>query len=222
MVRSDYTHISLVLDRSGSMSTIRTDTIGGLNTFLKDQREVAGRVTVSMVQFDTEYEVLYNGVELADVKDLTEDTFVPRGMTALLDASARMINETGDLLSAMGEDDRPSKVLFVMITDGHENSSKEFNLDQVKGMITKQTDDFNWEFVFLGANIDAVSVAGSYGIAASNAIKYGHNSGGTQAVYESLSSNVTNLRRGATKSCSFTDEDRTAQEEHLSDSSTQS
>lgn len=218
MVKDDYTHISFVLDRSGSMGSIREDTIGGFNTFLKQQREIPGKVTVSMVQFDTEYEVLYNGVELDEVKDLDDKTFVPRGMTALLDASARMINETGDFLSAMNEEDQPGKVLFVIITDGHENSSQEFSLDRVKEMVTHQTDTYSWEFVFLGANIDAVTVAGGFGIAASNAIKYGHNSGGTQAVYDSLSCNVGKLRKGLTKDASFTTDDREAQEEYLSDS----
>lgn len=215
MVNNDYTHLSFVLDRSGSMSVIRDDTIGGFNSFLEKQKEVEGKVTVSMIQFDHEYETLYTGAELGAVKPLDTTTFVPRGSTALLDAVGRMVNETGAFLSTMKEEDRPGKVLFIIVTDGEENSSREFTLKKIKKMVTLQTDTYSWEFVFLGANIDAINVAGGFGIAASNAIKYGHNSGGTSAAYDSLCTNVAQMRKGVTKSAAFTQADRDIQEQFL-------
>ena len=130
--------ITIVLDRSGSMSSVQADTIGGFNTFIKEQRKLPGECNVSLVQFDDQYEPQYAGKPVGDAPFLDEKTFQPRGMTALLDAIGRTINETGKRLGAMDDDDRPSKVLFVILTDGGENSSKEFTRAKVFEMISHQ------------------------------------------------------------------------------------
>lgn len=193
-MKKGYTHISLVLDRSGSMDQIKKDTIGGFNSFLKSQKECPGEATFSMVQFDTEYEVIHDFKNIRDIPDLTEETFSPRGMTALYDAIGRCVKVTGEKLSAMKEEDRPEKVLVVILTDGEENSSKEFKSDGIKVMIDHQQGKYSWSFVFIGANQDAVLAAQNIGIKSGNALNLCANAVGTSAVYSSLSNNVTSYR----------------------------
>jgi len=213
MVRSDYTDIVFVLDRSGSMQSVATDTIGGFNKFIEDQKAIPGDVTVSLYQFDNEYEPVFEGIKLLDVKPLSDKTFVPRGSTALLDAVGRTINAVGSRLSALKEEKRPGKVLFVIITDGAENSSREFRIEKIKEMVTHQTDSYQWSFVFLGANIDAFSTADSFGIAVGSTLQYAQNQVGTKALYASLSRSAEAYRIGAVKCAGFSDEDRKKQEE---------
>ena len=134
-MKKDYTHISLVLDRSGSMDSVKADTIGSFNTFLKEQKENPKECTFTLVQFDNEYEIIHDFVSLKKSKNLTEKTFVPRGMTALYDAIGRTINSVGQKLADMSEEDRPERVIFVVLTDGEENSSKEFHRDQINEII---------------------------------------------------------------------------------------
>ena len=213
MVRSDYTDIIFVLDRSGSMQPIAADTIGGFNKFIEDQKTIPGDVTVSLYQFDNEYEAVFEGTKLVDVKLLTDKTFVPRGSTALLDAVGRTINAVGQRLRALAEDKRPGKILFVIVTDGQENSSHEFQLDKIKEMVTHQTNNYQWSFVFLGANIDAFAAASSFGIGVASTLQYTANQVGTQALYNSLSSSAKALRSGEVKCATFTEEDRKKQED---------
>jgi hypothetical protein len=185
-MNDNYTHIVFVLDRSGSMSSVRDDTIGGCNTFLQSQRELDGECTFTFVQFDNEYEVLHDVVPVGEVPDVTADTFVPRGMTALLDAIGRTVVSTGEMLNQMDEDERPSKVLFAIQTDGKENASSDFSRERINEMIKHQQDQYSWEFVFLGANQDAISEGQRLGIGAGKSLTYASNARGTSAAYDSL------------------------------------
>lgn len=158
MVDMNLTEIVAVIDRSGSMSGIVYDVIGGFNSFINEQRKEPGRANVTVTLFDNMYEILYSGVPLLknETRDLLfEENYYARGWTALYDALGRTMNEVGARFSGMPEKDRPGRVIFLIITDGRENGSREFNLLQIKKMISHQREKYNWEFVFLGANIDA-------------------------------------------------------------------
>ena len=210
-MRQDLTDISVVLDRSGSMEAVRADTIGGFNNFLDTQKKQPGEALLTLMQFDTEFDLVHSGRNVRDVPALTQDTFVPRGLTALLDAIGRTINATGARLSAMPEEQRPSKVLFVIMTDGFENSSKEFHEPQINDMINAHRTKYSWEFVFLGANQDAIKTAASMGIPQKTSMTYATNAIGTQNVFRSASILASTYR--ATGQAAFTDEDRRKQTE---------
>ena len=210
-MKQNYTDINIVLDRSGSMVSVKHDTIGGFNQFLSEQQAVPGEATITLAQFDNVYELVYGAVPLADAKPLTDETFVPRGSTALLDAIGRTIHDTGKRLAALPEESRPEKVLFVVLTDGYENASREFTSQQINDLITLQRDTYKWEFVFLGANQDAITTASSLGISAQNSMTYAANAVGVSSAMGSLSSNVASYRRGFTRDASFTVADRDAQ-----------
>lgn len=160
-MRTDLTDITLVVDRSGSMEEIKEDAQGGVNAFISRQAQEPGEALFTLVQFDTEYEFVHKGVPISEV---AEYELVPRGMTALLDAVGRAINETGRRLAAMPEQERPGLVIFVIVTDGHENSSHEFSKARIKAMIERQQDVYNWHFTFLGADQDAFDEAAQMGI----------------------------------------------------------
>ncbi len=191
----DETDITVVLDRSGSMASVRDDTIGGFNSFLEEQKAVPGSACVSLVQFDDQYEVVYECRDVQDAPDLSPRTFVPRGSTALLDAIGRTLNATGARLAALPEAARPGKVLLVVMTDGLENASHEFGARQVFDMITHQRDKYQWEIVFIGANQDAVLTGASYGLPASNALDYAATPAGTRHALSILSKATTKMRR---------------------------
>ncbi len=144
MTDAHFTHIAFLLDRSGSMQSIRTDTVGGFEAFIAEQRALPGRCTVSLAQFDNEYEEVYTDVPVADVPPLD---LVPRGSTALVDAIGRLVNATGARLAALPEDQRPGTVIVGIMTDGLENASKEFTRPQIKAMITEHTDVYGWQFM---------------------------------------------------------------------------
>jgi Mg-chelatase subunit ChlD len=208
-MKTGYTHIGMVLDRSGSMGSTADDAIGGYNAFIEEQKKVEGEATVSLAQFDHEYQLLKEHVPISEIDPLTKETFRPRGATALRDAVGRMINETGEWLKSLSESERPEKVIIITVTDGGENASGEFTSEQLKQMIEHQTDVYKWEFLFVGANQDAVTVGQSYGIATANAITYAANDIGTRNAYGSMSKNVANYRAGG--SIGFTEEDREEQ-----------
>ena len=189
------TDITVVLDRSGSMASVRDDTIGGFNSFLQEQKAVSGSARVSLVQFDDQYESVYECRDVQDAPDLSPRTFVPRGSTALLDAIGRTLNATGARLAALPEAARPEKVLLVVMTDGLENASREFSARQVFDMITHQRDKYQWEVVFIGANQDAVLTGASYGLPASNALDYAATPAGTRHALSILSKATTKMRR---------------------------
>lgn len=193
------TDITIVLDRSGSMAATVNDVIHGYNHLLADQKKAPGRANITLHQFDTVFETPIPTSDVQKAQPLTDKTFVPRGGTALLDAVARGIVDTGVRLSA-----NPAvKVIFVIITDGEENSSKEFDRAKVMEMINHQRDKYSWEFVFLGANQDAIQGAASIGIHAANAMTYAHNSAGTRSAFEAVGENLVAMRCGSKKDMSY-------------------
>lgn len=209
------TDITVVLDRSGSMASCKEEAEGGLNAFIQKQATEEGETLFSLVQFDHEYEWVHQGVIVQDV-----DPYVlePRGMTALNDAVGTAINETGARLSAMPASERPDLVIFVIVTDGGENSSSEFTGDQVKQMVERQRDEYQWQFTYLGANQDAFAEASKIGILRGATANYvGENS---HEVFVAASNNVGRMRGqsvgGQSVSCSYTDEERTAMVEESS------
>lgn len=194
MPKQNLTEIVVILDRSGSMSSIKKDAIGGFNTFLEAQQNESGEAVMTVVQFDNEYLVTVDGVKIQDVEPLNNETFVPRGGTALLDAIGRTISTVGKRLSNTTEEDRPAKVIVVILTDGEENQSREFKKEQINSMITHQTNSYQWEFIFLSAGMDAVGTAASYGISSSNTMAFDANSRGMDLSYTSMSKAVSSLR----------------------------
>ncbi|MCZ4514527.1 VWA domain-containing protein [Streptomyces sp. ActVer] len=169
MTNPDLRHITVILDRSGSMITVRDDTEGGLRAFLEAQTEAPGQTTVSLYQFDDQYEAVYERKPLADVPPFK---LRPRGATALLDAVGRTITALGEHLADTQEADRPGEVIVVILTDGHENASAEYTKTTVKKLITRQQDEYGWKFVFLGADQDAFAAAGGIGIRAESTLSY--------------------------------------------------
>lgn len=206
-MKQNHTDITIVLDRSGSMRSAIDDTIGGFNQFLKDQREASGTASVTLHQFDDQFETPMKAQDVKTAPELTSKTFVPRGYTALLDAIGRAIGDTGARLEA----EPAEKVVFVIITDGHENASREYNHTKVHEMISHQRDKYSWEFVFLGANQDAIKAATNLGMAAGNAMTYAANSDGTKKAFAATSANLCAMRSGATRSMAYADKDRAAQ-----------
>lgn len=205
----DLTDITIILDRSGSMQGVRDDTIGGYNTFISEQAKLPGEARMTLVQFDDQYERVYMGVRVGEVRPLDHKTFVPRGSTALLDAIGRTISETGSRLAALAEADRPGKVIMVIITDGYENASKEFKRERVFSLINHQREHYSWDFVFLGANQDAIAAGAAIGVMASKVMSYAADAKGMQDVFASTSNYVGTMR--ATGQATFSDDDRAKQ-----------
>ncbi len=210
-MRNDLTDITLVVDRSGSMETIRADAEGGINEFIRRQAQEPGETLLTLVQFDTEYEFVHRGVHIGDVPCYE---LVPRGMTALLDAVGRAINETGERLSKMAEEDRPGLVIFVIMTDGLENSSHEFTKSQIKEMIQRQQEVYSWRFTFLGANQDAFAEAHEMGMQLAAAANFAPDK--IQQAFRGTAAKVARMRaqtrHGETVEDCFTDEERRAME----------
>jgi uncharacterized protein YegL len=207
---NDYTHISIVLDRSGSMASIQQDMQGGLDTFLDGQEKLPGKATVSAYLFDDRYEKTVDMVKLADRPRIELD---PRGSTALHDALCKAIDATGRQLADLAEADRPDTVIVLVITDGHENASREFSGSDVKERIERQRGTYNWDFVFLGANQDAVATGEKLGFLRSSSMTYAASAKGVQNTNTALRSYVTNSRTYGAGSSSFSDEDRKAASE---------
>lgn len=211
MTNPNRTLIAGLIDRSGSMITIKDDTEGGWKTFLDSQRDdlkEGESIEVWLSDFDTEYQKVYSGTDIREVPDYT---LTPRGWTALVDSMYRMISEIGSELEGRDEDDRPGTVLFVTLTDGEENASVEVKPHQLRDKIKEQTDKYGWNFVFLGANIDAVGVAKAYGIDAGSALQYGANAAGVEATFQAVSRYAMSTRGGAPMAkAAFTDAERDA------------
>ena len=210
-MKNGYSDITVVLDRSGSMACLVDEVIGAFNTFVDEQQQVAGQASFSLVQFDDRYEVYLDAVDLAKVGRLDRTTYVPRGMTALYDAVGRAIVATGTRLAALDEAERPDKVVFLIQTDGEENASHEYDAATLQAMIRHQQDKYAWEFVFLGANIDAGNVAEEIGIARDKALQYANNADGTRAAFAAVSDNLAGFRRGDRQHMAYAEEDREAQ-----------
>ena len=193
-MKKNLTELVMILDRSGSMSGLESDTIGGYNSMLQKQRETEGEVLVSTVLFDHSIEVLHDRVPLDRVPAMTEKDYYVRGSTALLDAVGGAIHHIGNVHKYAREEDRPEKTIFVITTDGMENASHEYSYDRVKEMVERQKEKYGWEFLFLGANIDAIATAGRFGISADRAANYHSDRKGTKLNYEVLADAVSDMR----------------------------
>lgn len=191
---NDLTEIAVILDRSGSMSVIRDDAIGGFNTFLEGQKAVPGEAKFTLVLFDDKYETVMFRKDLREAEPLTEQTFVPRGSTALLDAIGRTVNEIGAQLAQMPENERPSKVIVAILTDGMENASKEFTRPQIAEMVKHQEEKYAWEFLYLGANQDAFAVGGALGVRRENTANFAATGVGTRGAYDRADKLTTSYR----------------------------
>ncbi len=208
-MRNDLTDITFVVDRSGSMTPRRKDAEGGINTFINDQKEAKGDAIFTLVQFDDKYEFVHKGIKIEDVPPYT---MRPRGWTALLDAVGRAINETGERLDKMPESERPGNVVVVIVTDGEENSSKEFNLKQVHDMITHQQEVYNWNFTYIGANADTFATSFALGISSNSTLQY-DSTQSTRSAFGTVSNAVSRSRSasalGQSASVVYTNEERT-------------
>lgn len=165
-MKKGLTEIVFILDNSGSMQSIKDDAIGGYNAFIEDQRKAEGETTVTLILFDTQVTKVYEGAKIQDVPVLTPQSYVPQGLTAMNDAIGTAIDSVGGRLSATNEAERPENVIFAIMTDGHENASREYSGEQVKEKVKHQSDVYNWQFIFLGANIDSKKTASGLGIRA--------------------------------------------------------
>ena len=190
------TDITVILDRSGSMEAIASDAIGGFNSFLAEQQRLPGACRLTLVQFDDRYEVVYAGRPIADAPRLTGDTFQPRGSTALLDAIGRTIESTGARLAASPEAERPDRVLLVIVTDGLENASTDYTRERVFTLISTQQDVYQWSFLFLAANQDAIAEGEKIGIGAQHSMNFAATGAGIRTASLSMSDAVSSLRSG--------------------------
>lgn len=188
------TELVFILDRSGSMSGMEKDTIGGFNSMLEKQRKEPGEAVVSTVLFDNETEVIHDRVAIADVSNLTDKEYFVRGCTALLDAVGGAIHHIGNVHKYARKEDVPEKTLFIITTDGMENASHRYTYDKVRHMIMRQKERYGWEFLFLGANIDAAAEARRFGIDESMAANYHCDEAGTALNYEVISEVITSVR----------------------------
>ncbi|MEO7724835.1 MAG: hypothetical protein ABIU29_09150 [Chthoniobacterales bacterium] len=193
-MKNNYAEIAFVLDRSGSMDSCRDAAIEGFNCFLKEQQQVEGLAKLTLVLFDDEYLVPAQALPVAEVIPLDDETYVPRGSTALLDAIGRTIDEMGVRLAALPEADRPAQVIVATLTDGAENSSQNYTWHQLAGVIRRQTEQYRWTFLFLGANQDAIATAAQMNIAAANAANYVHDEPGLHASSKAIGRKVRALR----------------------------
>lgn len=189
MTRADLTHLYFLLDRSGSMQSIKTDTEGGFAAFVEEQRKTPGDCRVTLAQFDNVYDVVYSDRPLADVPPLH---LQPRGSTALLDAMGRLITSAGAELVALPEDQRPGTVLVAVMTDGYENASQEWTHPAIKSLVEQQTKDYSWQFLYMGADQDAIEVGVSLGVSAAASVTYGR--GKTREAMAMSSKKLAKLR----------------------------
>ena len=193
-MKKNLTEIVFILDRSGSMAGLEDDTIGGFNAMIQKQKGEDGEAYVSTILFDNHTEVIHDRVTLTEVPQLTEKEYYVRGCTALLDAVGGAIHHIGNVHKYAREEDRPEKTLFVITTDGMENASRRYSYEKVKEMITRQKETYGWEFLFLGANIDAAKEAARFGIDADRAADYHADSVGTEVIYEAVCETVCDFR----------------------------
>ena len=193
-MKKNLTEIVFILDRSGSMAGLEADTIGGFNAMIRKQKDEAGEAYVSTILFDNHTEVIHDRVDIQKIRPMTCKDYYVRGCTALLDAVGMSIHHIGNVHKYAREEDRPEKTIFVITTDGMENASKEYTYDHVRRMIERQQQKYGWEFLFLGANIDAAKEAARFGITEDRAANYHADHQGTAVIYEAMSEAVCNVR----------------------------
>ena len=193
-MKKNLTELVFILDRSGSMAGLEGDTIGGFNAMIEKQKREPGEAYVSTVLFDNVSEVIHDRVDIQKIEPLTRKEYYVRGCTALLDAVGGAIHHIGNVHKYAREEDRPEKTLFVITTDGMENASQTYSYEKLKMMIERQKEKYGWEFIFLGANIDAAKEAARFGIDADRAANYHADHEGTAVIYEAMSEVVGNVR----------------------------
>ena len=191
------TELVFILDRSGSMSGLEKDTIGGFNSMIEKQKKQKGGCYVSTVLFDNESEILHDRVKLFDIPQMTENDYTVRGCTALIDAIGGAIHHIGNIHKYARPEDVPEHTMFIITTDGMENASHRYTSDRVKAMIERQKEKYGWEFLFIGANIDAVETAAQYGIASDRAVNYNADEKGTKILYATVSESICKMRSNA-------------------------
>ena len=196
-MKKNLTEIVFILDRSGSMAGLEADTIGGFNSMIEKQKAAPGDAYISTVLFDTDRDVIHDRVDIRNVRPMTREDYWVRGCTALLDAVGKAIKHIGTIHKYAREEDRPEKTLFVITTDGMENASRKYTAQQVRKMIRHQKEQYGWEFLFLGANIDAVDTARGLGIDEDRAVNYHSDSEGTALNYEVVSEAIQTVRCSA-------------------------
>ena len=202
-MRKNLTEIVFILDRSGSMSGLERDTIGGFNSMIEKQKKAEGEALISTVLFDNVSEVLHDRVNAKDIQPMTDRDYTVRGCTALLDAIGGAVHHIGNVHKYARPEDVREHTMFVITTDGMENASRRYTYEKVKQMIERQKTKYNWEFLFLGANIDAVQTAGQLGIGADRAVNYQCDSEGTALNYDVVSAAISTLRCSASQSADW-------------------
>ncbi|MBP3937980.1 MAG: hypothetical protein IK955_01100 [Clostridia bacterium] len=193
-MRNNTTELVFILDRSGSMAGLEADTIGGFNSMIEKQKKQDGKCYVSTILFDHETQVVHDRVELSSVRPMTENDYFVRGSTALIDAIGSSIHHIANIHKYARPEDVPQNTMFVITTDGMENASRKYSSSEVKKMIEKEKEKYGWEFIFIGANIDAVETAKHFGINSDRAVNYHADSKGTDVLYSTVSAAVSNMR----------------------------
>ena len=196
-MKNNITELVFILDRSGSMAGLESDTIGGFNAMIDKQKKEDGECYISTVLFDNVSEVLHDRVKITDIRPMTENEYTVRGCTALIDALGGAIHHIGNIHKYARPEDVPEHTMFIITTDGMENASQRYSSEQVKRMIERQKEKYGWEFLFIGANIDAVETAKRYGINEDRAVNYNADAKGTGILYESVACAVSNVRKCA-------------------------
>ena len=192
--KNNITELVFILDRSGSMSGLEGDTIGGFNAMIQKQKKEEGEAYVSTILFDNVSEVLHDRIKLKDVPQMTDEDYTVRGCTALIDAIGGAIRHIGNIHKYARKEDVPAHTMFIITTDGQENASQRYGSDEVKKMIERQKEKYGWEFLFIGANIDAVETAARFGINRNRAVNYNADSEGTQLLYETIAAPISAMR----------------------------
>lgn len=196
-MRKNLTEVVFILDRSGSMSGLEADTIGGFNAMIEKQKKTEGEALISTILFDNSSQVIHDRADIREIRPMTEEDYTVRGCTALLDAIGEAVRHIGNIHKYARPEDIPEHTMFVITTDGMENASRRYDSDQVKHMIERQKEKYGWEFLFLGANIDAVETAKHFGIQEDRAVTFHSDHAGTQLNYEVISETISAVRCNA-------------------------